>query len=200
MCLGYGGEGGAYAVVGIMLGWFGATALAAHQVVNAILGIAYVIPLGLAGAAAIRVGQATGARSAERLRAILAAGLIIVTSWQVAVAAIFVIGGGAFAAMLSNDPEVVALAAILFVVVALAQIVDGVQSTALGALRGMRDNTGPTVITLIVYWALALPTAYVVGVVLGFGPLGVWWGYAGGIAVAAVVLPWRFWRQTAPAL
>ncbi|MEL6701025.1 MAG: MATE family efflux transporter, partial [Pseudomonadota bacterium] len=115
ICIGYAGEGGAYAFVGIMMGWLGATALAAHQVVNAAAGIAYVIPLGLAGAVSIRVGHAVGGASRERLRAILKAGLGISIVWQTATAAVFVLLGGAMAAQLSQDPAVITLATALFV-------------------------------------------------------------------------------------
>ncbi|MEM1064771.1 MAG: MATE family efflux transporter [Pseudomonadota bacterium] len=196
--VGYAGEGGAYAFLGIMLGWLGATALAAHQVVNAVAGIAYVIPMGLASAVAIRIGMAMGGDAHMRLRPILKATILISVLWQSATAAIFVFGGGMFAAALSDDPAVVALATALFIVVALLQVADGIQGTALGALRGMMDNTIPTVITLLAYWPLALPAAYVLGFVLGYGAVGVWLGYVVGLAVAALALPWRFWILTRP--
>ena len=198
LCLGYGGEGGAYAFIGIMIGWLGATALAAHQVANAVGGLAYVIPLGMAGAVAIRIGQAIGSAHAERLRPILTAGLLIVTGWQCAVAVTFVVGGPYIARSLSNDPEVIALAGALFLVLALVQVADGIQSTALGALRGIMDNRVPTAITLAAYWPLALPAAFVAGFVLDLGAVGVWLGYTVGIGVAAVALPWRFWRKSRP--
>lgn len=196
LCLGYAGEGGAYAFMGIMIGWLGATALAAHQVANAIAGLAYVIPLGMAGAVAIRIGQAIGGAQRDRLRPILTAGLLIVTVWQCLVALTFLLGGRYMAEALSTDPAVVTLAATLFLVLALMQIADGIQSTALGALRGMMDNRVPTAITLVAYWPLALPAGYLLGLVLGQGAAGVWLGYTLGIAVAAVALPWRFWRKT----
>ncbi len=199
ICVGYAGEGGAYAFLGIMLGWLGATALAAHQVVNAVAGIAYVIPMGLASAVAIRVGMAVGADTRARLRPILKATLLISIVWQSATAAIFVLGGGVFAAALSDDPAVVALATSLFIVVALLQIADGVQGTALGALRGMMDNFRPTVITLLAYWPLALPAAYLFGFTMGYGAVGVWAGYVVGLTIAAIALPWRFWVLTRPA-
>jgi len=198
LCLGYAGEGGAYAIIGIMVGWLGATALAAHQVANAVAGLAYVIPLGMAGAVAISIGQAIGSAHPERLRPILKAGLLIVTGWQILVALAFVLAGPVFARALSSDPDVVALASVLFLVLALMQIVDGVQSTALGALRGMMDNRVPTALTLLAYWPLALPAAYVAGFVFDLGASGVWLGYTLGIAVAAIILPWRFWQQTRP--
>lgn len=196
LCLGYAGEGGAYAVVGLMMGWLGAEALAAHQIVNALAGLAYMIPLGMAGAASIRIGLAVGAGGRDRLRPILKASFIMVTLWQGLAAALFIIAGRAMAETMSDDAAVIDLAATLFVLVAILQVADGIQGTSLGALRGMSDMTTPTVITLAAYWPLALPASYLLGFVLDFGAVGVWLGYTLGLAVAAIALPWRFWALT----
>ncbi|MEJ6389755.1 MATE family efflux transporter [Gymnodinialimonas ulvae] len=198
LCIGYAGEGGAYAIVGVMMGWLGAEALAAHQIVNALAGVAYMIPLGMAGAASIRVGQAVGSARTARLRPILKASFGLVILWQALAAAVFVIGGNWLATLMSDDPAVIALATLLFLLVALLQIADGVQGVSLGALRGMSDNTWPSLLTLIAYWPLALPASYLFGFVLDFGAAGVWAGYLLGLAVAAIMLPLRFWRLTAP--
>lgn len=198
LCLGYAGEGGAYAVVGLMMGWLGAEALAAHQIVNALAGVAYMIPLGMAGAASIRVGQAVGSTNRARLRPILKASFVLVTIWQALAALVFVIGGRWLATTMSNDPAVIELATLLFLMVALLQISGGIQDVALGSLRGMSDNTWPSIATLIAYWPVALPASYLFGFVLGYGAAGVWLGYMLGLAVAAIALPIRFWRLTAP--
>lgn len=197
LCLGYAGEGGAYAMIGLMIGWLGAEALAAHQIVNALGGVAYVIPLGMAGAVSIRVGNAIGKARADRLRPILKASFLMVVIWQILAACVFIFAGRAMAAAMSTDPEVIQLAAAMFLVLALMQIADGIQGTSLGALRGMSDMERPTTITLIAYWPLALPVSYVLGITLDFGAVGVWLGYTFGLTVAALALPIRFWRLTA---
>lgn len=198
LCLGYAGEGGAYAMIGLMIGWLGAEALAAHQIVNALGGVAYVIPLGMAGAVSIRVGNAVGAGRHDRLRPILKASFLMVIMWQAMAASVFIFGGRLLAEAMSSDPAVINLAASLFIIMAIMQIADGIQGTSLGALRGMSDMNRPTVITLIAYWPLALPCSYILGFVLGYGAMGIWLGYTLGLALAAVALPWRFWRLTAP--
>lgn len=196
LILGYAGEGGSYALIGVMIGWLGATALAANQIVHAVAGVAYVFPLGMAGAVAIRVGLAVGAEDQARLRPILKAALLIITGWTLAVMLLLLVGGKTVALALSDDAEVVALATTLFLAVAAMQISDGVQSTSLGALRGLMDMRHPTLVSLIAYWPIALPAGYVLGFVANMGAVGVWIGFCLGLSVAAVALPLRFWRLT----
>ncbi|WP_322894959.1 MULTISPECIES: MATE family efflux transporter [unclassified Yoonia] len=198
LAIGYTGEGAAYALVGIMLGIFGATALAANQIVQAVGGVLYMLPLGLAAAVAIRIGQASGAANPARLRPIAVAAIGVVTFWMVTVTIALILSGGWLASLLSDDAEVIALATAMFIIVAMIQVIDGVQSTGLGALRGMMDFVWPTRFTLACYWLFALPLAAALGFWAGFGPLGVWAGYGIGIGVVALVLPVRFWRLTAP--
>ena len=198
LAIGYTGEGAAYALVGIMLGIFGATALAANQIVQAVGGVLYMLPLGLAAAVTIRIGQASGAEDPTRLRPIAVAALGVVTFWMGAMTVALILSGGWLADALSDDPEVIALATAMFIIVALIQVIDGVQSTGLGALRGIMDYVWPTRFTLASYWLFALPLAAALGFWAELGPLGVWAGYGIGTAIVAVILPVRFWRLTAP--
>ncbi|ART99528.1 MATE family efflux transporter [Yoonia vestfoldensis] len=199
LAIGYTGEGAAFAVIGLMLGIFGATALAANQIVQAVGGVLYMLPLGMAAAVAIRIGQASGSGDPTRLRPIAIAAIGVVTTWMIAVTITLILSGSRIAAALSTDSAVVALATAMFVIVALIQVADGVQSTALGALRGIMDFVWPTRLTLASYWFFALPLAALLGFWAELGPLGIWAGYGIGITLVAIILPLRFWRLTAAA-
>lgn len=192
IAIGYVGEGGAYALAGLMMGWFGAMALAANQIVASVGGVLYMVPLGVSIAVSIRVGQAIGAHERARLIVIGKAALCVIVTWMTLVMIAILAGRHPVSGLLSSDPEVVSLAASMFLVVAAMQIADGVQGSMLGAARGMMDNRIPIAITLACYWIVALPLGYVLGFVWDLGPNGVWIGYGTGLAIAAVALSRRF--------
>ena len=204
IALGYIGEGGAYSVASLMMGWFGATALAATQIVASVGDVLYMVPMGISIAVSIRTGQAIGAGESSRLARIGMAALVTIIAWMGVVMGGVLLMGGAVAQALSHDPAVVALATSMFLVIACMQIADGIQGAMLGASRGITDNRVPVLITLTAYWGLALPLGYVLAFEWGFGPNGIWIGYASGLALAAVLLTRRFFvmarrRQPRPA-
>jgi MATE family multidrug resistance protein len=188
----YAAETGAYALAGLLLGWFGATALAANQIVGSVSGLLYMLPLGMAAAVAIRIGQAQGGGDVARLRPIGLAALIAVSAWTLSATGLLLVAGSTIAHRIAPTAEVAALASGLFVIVAAMQVMDGLQSTSLGALRGLRDNSFPAIVSIAVYWGVALPAAYAAAVGLGLGPAGVWAGFGAGLAIAAAVLTVRF--------
>src|SRR5690606_15906094 len=64
-------EVGAFNAAMLIIGRMGAQAMAAHQVVIACAGIAFMVPLGLSQATTVRIGEAWGAKQYHRLRPIM---------------------------------------------------------------------------------------------------------------------------------
>jgi MATE family multidrug resistance protein len=116
--------------------------------------------------------------------------------WLAAAMLVLVFGGRGIAAAITGEAAVVALAAQMFAVLAVMQLMDGVQSTFLGALRGLGDTAWPAWVSMIAYWGIALPAGWWVAHAGGWGPTGVWAGFAAGLACAAAALVWRFLRTT----
>jgi len=193
-------ETGAMTVATLMIGVFGAVALAGNQVAFSVGSLLYMVPLGVAGAVAIRVAQAQGAGQPQSLRPIAGAAVLVASVWLVGAALVLGFQGAAIAGLITDDAEVIAVASAIFAVFALSQVMDGVQSTLLGALRGLSDTAWPAVVSLVAYWLVALPAGWLLAHQGGFGPAGVWGGFVLALAGAASALMWRFWRQTGLAL
>lgn len=188
-------EGGAVAVAGLLIGYFGAVALAGNQIAQAVGSTLYMLPLGVALAVMIRIAQAMGAGESHRVAAIGQAGLAVVSVWMGGFALLFLFAGRELAGWFVDDPEVIAAAAAILFVFGLTQLVDGLQSVSLGALRGLLDNAWPTRVSLIAYWLVALPLSVLFGFGFDWGAPGVWAGFGVGLTVAALALLWRFIRR-----
>lgn len=196
MTLQYFLEGAAVAVAGLMIGLMGPVAMAGNQIALSVGSTLYMLPLGMSAAVSIRVSQALGAQQTARVAPIGWAGLGVVTAWMVMSALLYWIAGGHIAAAFIDDPAVVAAATAVLFVFAWMQLMDGVQSVSLGALRGMLDNDWPTRVSLIAYWLISLPLAAAMGLWLGWGAPGVWAGFGAGLAFASVALLRRFFYSS----
>ena len=153
-------ETGATALAGVLVGLFGAVALAANQITLSVAMIVYMAPLGIAAAAGIRLSQAVGAGSTAALWPLSKAALMVVAVWMIATSSAMALGGRWIASWFTDERAVIAGAASMFVVVSLMQVADGIQSVSLGALRGLLDSRWPTHVSLWCYWAVALPAAW----------------------------------------
>lgn len=187
-------ETSAVAIAAWMLAWIGESALAANQIVDSVAKVFYMLPLGIAAAVTIRLSQVSGRGEVERIRAIGHATFVCVTFWMLLTALLLMLFGRSIAQALSQDMQVIAIASPMFVAVAMMQVSDGLQSTALGALRGLQDYRFPVVITIFSYWVLALPLSYWFAFYTELAAVGVWVGFGCGLTFAAIALPLRFHR------
>jgi MATE family multidrug resistance protein len=189
-------EGGAFASATVMMGWLGAISLAAHQIALSCAAMTFMVALGLSMAVGMRTSAAVGAGQHSRLRPIWIGGAAMGIALGVGVTAAFLCYGRAIASCFISDPQVIATATSLLVIAAVFQIFDGNQVINSAALRGLTDVKVPALITFVAYWLIALPMGYLLGIRWGYGPAGIWWGLAAGLAAAAVMLGLRFVRLT----
>jgi MATE family multidrug resistance protein len=84
------------------------------------------------------------------------------------------------------------LAATLLMVGASFFIADGVQTVAVGALRGLNDTRVPMVFAGLCFWVIGFAACYVLGFPLGWGAVGIWIGLSFAVIIYALLLVWRF--------
>lgn len=185
-------EVGAFSLAAIMIGWLGASSLAAHQIAINLAAITYMMASGLATATTIRVGNQLGRKDYRAMRMVGFTGFYMSAIFMGFNALILIIGRHFFPTLYINEPEVIEIASSLLFIAAVFQLSDGIQVVGLGALRGMADVKIPTLITLVAYWILALPVGYVLGFSLNMGAFGIWIGLLTGLTIAAVLLYIRF--------
>jgi MATE family multidrug resistance protein len=183
-----------------LMGLIDKPSLAAHAIAIQISAMAFMVPMGLAQAATVRVGFWQGRGDA---RAVARAGwlsLAIALGFSVLAAAVL-IGAprlliGVFLDL--DDPAnalVARLAVSFLAVAALFQIVDGAQAVGAGVLRGLHDTRVPMLYAGVGYWVIGIGVGTVLAFPLGMRGIGIWLGLASGLAAVAVLMVLRWVRR-----
>ena len=181
-------EVGVFAVSTALAGRLEPVATASHQIAMNIAAVAFMIPLGLASAGAVRVGNAVGA---DNPRGAAAAGWTVIVmgvTFMLLSGTLFVLVPRTLIGFFTRDADVLALGTSLLAIAAVFQLFDGLQGVVTGTLRGLGDTRTPMVTNLGAHWLVGLPIGYTLCFVAGWGAPGLWWGLSVGLIVAGVVL------------
>ncbi len=155
-----------------MMDWLGTIALAANQIVMSMISLTFMTSSGIAGASTILVSHEFGRGNIGKMRRYAHVSRLAVI-FMAGAAVIYALFGAPIASIFTPDPEVIKVARNLFFVVAVFEIFDGLQVTALGALRGITDVQRPMIYALVSYlFRFAVPLAYIAGILLDFGAPG----------------------------
>jgi MATE family multidrug resistance protein len=180
-----------------IMGHLGKDVLAAHTVSLNIPSVTFMVPLGVAMAATVRVGLAAGANDREAVRRAGWSAIVVAAGFMLLCAAVLATWPYQIAALIlpatPANRAALALAVTFLHVAAAFQLFDGVQVTAALSLRGLKDARAPMWIAGASYWLAGFPTCIALGFGLGMGGFGIWIGLAFGLFVAAILLCWRFW-------
>jgi MATE family multidrug resistance protein len=190
-------EGGLFVLMALLMARFGEATVASYQVAINFSSLVFMIPLGVGMATTVRVGHAAGAgdHAAARWRGLVGLGLGTLNA--ASNAAIMLLFTGLIISVYTADPVIAAQAGGFLLISAAFQLFDGVQATANGALRGLKDTRMPMLLTLVSYWGIGMPVAWWLAFQRQQGPDGLWWGLTAGLAAAALGLTLRFAYKSA---
>jgi multidrug resistance protein, MATE family len=192
-------ESGVFALVTALIARLGAVPLASHQIALNTVAFTYMVPLGIASAAAVRVGQAIGRKDPS--------GAADAGGTAIFLGAAFMTGAGAgllifprwIARMYTPDETVIHSTILLLAAGAAFQLFDGIQTVATGALRGAGDTRTPMFCHFTAYWIIGLPLGAWLCFRRGWGALGLWAGLSSALILIGIVLLF-VWRRTVKGL
>ncbi|MFJ3823522.1 MATE family efflux transporter [Streptomyces nodosus] len=190
----YGSEAGFFSVTALMAGSFGPDALAAHTAVNQLVYIVFQVAVGLSHAASINVSRELALGNQDSARRIKNTALACAGTVMTLVGIVYLTLPRLVLApfMESGSDEALSIATHLLFVTAFLQFFDCSQNIGVGLLRGLNDTKSGFRITLIGYWAIGLPAAWLFAYALGLDTLGIWLGLLTGLAATALLLLRRY--------
>lgn len=198
-----GAEGGMFSVTTLLIARFGPEVLAAQNVTMQAITALFMVPLGIASATGVRVGNEAGAGRVAQARRAGLVGMGLSAGVMLAFAALELLSPRTvFSVFVNvNDPanaNLLAVATGFLGIAALFQLMDGLQVTANGALRGLQDTRMPLLVSLVAYWVVGLGLGSWLAFGAGLGARGLWFGLTAGLTFAGLALVGRFlWRTRA---
>src|SRR5687767_6458601 len=184
----YTAEVGVFALATALSGMLDPISSASHQIALNMAGVAFMIPLGMGSAGAVRVGHAVGAGDRTRASAAGWTAIMLGTCFMLASGLLFVLMPEDLIRLFSNDPNVLHVGTSLLLLAAVFQLFDGIQGVITGTLRGIGDTRTPMVVNLLAHWLVGLPISYTLCFIIGWGVYGLWVGLSLGLIIVGVIL------------
>jgi multidrug resistance protein, MATE family len=186
-----------FAAIALMIGTFGKDILAAHQICYQYLVFALAIIFGVSQAATVRVGFEMGKNDKTRLMLSVCINIAISFILMLVILIIYVsipnyIISLSIDIKKTNNIILINYTKKFLILAGILQLIDSVRLICIGALRGLKDTKISMYLTIVTYWFIASPLAYLIGIALGYGALGVWVGLTIGLALSALILLLRF--------
>ena len=180
-------ECGAFSLVAIFVGWLGTKPLAAHQIMLTVSMFFYNIYLGIATAISIRVSHFAGMKEWRAIVDVTKSGFFII----IAIAAFMAVPVYTFrydiGSLFSDDPLVGQLVALTVIPLILYQISDALQCSIANALRGLGEMRLLMYAAFFAYFIVSLPLSWLLGILFGFGLVGIWSAFPVCLTVAGVL-------------
>ena len=184
----------------LLMGLFGAEALAAHSIALQIAAVSFMVPLGFSQAVTVRVGRALGADDRAAITragwtpfvmgvAFMAFMALLMTLFPHTLIGIFLDRS------LPGNAAVIDLAVSFLAIAALFQVFDGAQAIGAGMLRGLQDTRVPMVYAGIGYWVIGLSSGVFLAFPMKLAGVGIWLGLATGLAAVSALMISRWLRR-----
>ncbi len=193
-------EGAVFSAAVYLMGLIDEASVAAHAIALQLAALSFMVPMGIAQAATVRVGIGYGRGDAAAITR---------SGWTA-----FVLGVGFMAVMallmvaiphqlvglfidnrVPANARVIELAVSFLWIAALFQIVDGAQAVGAGMLRGLQDTRVPMLFAGFGYWVVGIGVGTVLAFQFDMAGVGIWIGLASGLAVVSVLMLWRWSRR-----
>lgn len=188
-------ESASFNIAGMFMGWIGDIQLAAHQVMCSISTLIFMIQYGIGAAAAIRISQFRGRGEWSDVKR------TVHSAWALAIL-FAIVSVGAIAifcqpitSIFTSDSRVQNICFLLLPAFVLYQLGDCTQIIFSNSLRAIEAVGRMLLYAIISYLLVSIPMSYLLGIHLGFGAEGVWYGIPLGFTTAALLFMYEFRRK-----
>ena len=188
-------ESASFALSAFYVGWLGTASLAAHNIMNTVGQLCFMLYYGMAAAVAVQVSYYRGAGNLAETKRVAQAGLYLTWAMALVFTLPIVLFRARIGPLFTSSSDVAALVEAVVPVFAVYQLGDALQCIYGNALRGMADVKPLIPMAFIAYFLISLPLGYLFGFIFDWGFIGVWMAFPFGLTSAGLMYWRRFQKQ-----
>jgi len=183
----------AFNSLNIIAGWISALAVAGWTIVLNVTAVVFMAPLGLATAAAVRVGAAYGARDPAGMRRAAGVAVAVTSVYGLVLTLAVRPFVGQIVGVYTGDAPTLAIASAGLALACLMLLPDALQVVVAQVLRARGDVWVPTGTHLTSYVLIMAPLAWFLAIPLKMGVAGLVWAVIVASLVSCSLLLARLW-------
>lgn len=171
----------------LIMATFGSEVLAGYTIAIRIMMFTLMPAWGMSNAAATLVGQNLGAQKPDRAESSVWKTGKYCAIFMGIVSVIYILFAPTFLGWFSENTIVVENGALCLQVIAAGYIAYAYGMVVIQSFNGSGDTKTPTVINFVCFWLFQLPFAYLMAIVLDWGPSGVFWAITLAEVLIAII-------------
>lgn len=181
-----------WVILMLIMATFGSEVLAGYTIAIRIMMFTLMPAWGMSNAAATLVGQNLGAQKPERAEQSVWKTGKYAAIFMGTVSIIYLIFARTFLNWFTDNPIVIENGAVCLQIIAAGYLAYGYGMVVIQSFNGSGDTYTPTLINFICFWLFQLPFAYLMAIVLDYGPIGVFWAITLAEILIAIIGIWFF--------
>ena len=170
--------------ISLIMGRVAGIYAAAHNLICTLTSVAFMIPLAVANATAIKVGYSNGGKLYSDLKEYAYTGIKISVGFMVCSAILTGIFAKEITGLFTPDTALINICVPIVYLLCFFQIFDGLQVTLSGIFRGIKQTKVVMFSNFIGYWIIAIPLGSLLAFKAGLNLFGYWIAFG----ISAVIL------------
>jgi len=175
-------------------------AIGSNAIVLNVVQFVYMLYMGTSVAGSVRIGNALGAGDAHRAKVATYLAVTIGTLLSFVNMAFLVTFRDNLASIFTKDEDLLNKCQSLFIVVAMLQLPDALNSVEQGVFRASGRQSLSAKLTFVAYYIIGVPLGYYLALPLGVGVEGLWIGIFAGLLVISTANAIVIWMSDWDAL
>lgn len=181
-------EWGTFEANAVFAGWLSVADLASHSALAQTGAVAFMVPLGLSVAVAVRIGALMGEGRHKDAKMTVLSGVASGAVYTAINAAVLIGLRDGWGSLFTSSPDVVRRVGLTMPFMALFNVFDTGQAVLSGIIRGIGRQALGAAGNLLAYCGVGLASSYSIAIVGGMGLPGIWLGSVVGASLACLFL------------